>query len=59
MKNRAINVKKGIVTLRNSWGKSWGKDGDCYISFEDLGNLLKQRGECCFLMKRKTKPVIK
>ena len=52
---RAVNVKKGIVTLRNSWGKDWGKDGDCYITFEDLEKLLKQRGECCFLMKRKTK----
>jgi hypothetical protein len=52
----AINVKKGYVTLRNSWGKGWGKDGNCYITFEDLETLLKQRGECCFLMKRKTKP---
>ncbi len=52
----AINVKGGYVTIRNSWGKSWGKDGDCYITFEDLETLLKQRGECCFLMKRKTIP---
>ena len=52
---RAINVKKGYVTLRNSWGKSWGKDGDCYISFEDLETLLNQRGEACFLMRRKSK----
>lgn len=52
---RAINVKKGYVTLRNSWGKNWGKDGDCYITFEDLETLLNQRGECCFLMRRKSK----
>lgn len=52
---RAINVKKGYVTLRNSWGKGWGKDGDCYITFEDLETLLNQRGECCFLMRRKSK----
>ena len=55
----AINVKEGYVTLRNSWGKSWGEDGNCYITFEDLETLLKQRGECCFLMKRKTIPEIK
>jgi len=52
---RAINVKKGIVTLRNTWGRGWGKDGDCYITFEDLDGLLKQRGEACFLLRRKTR----
>ena len=51
---RAINMKKGYVTLRNSWGKSWGKKGDCYISFEDLEKLLNNYGECCFLIKRKS-----
>ena len=51
---RAVNVKKGYVTLRNSWGKSWGKKGDCYISFEDLEKLLNNYGECCFLIKRKS-----
>lgn len=53
---RAVNIKKGYVTLRNSWGKSWGEDGDCYVSFEDLEKLLNNRGECCFLMHRKTNP---
>jgi len=52
---RGVNLKKGYVTLRNSWGKTWGKKGDCYITFEQLEFLLKQGGECCFLMKRKTK----
>jgi len=52
---RAVNVKEGYVTLRNSWGKNWGKNGDCYITFEDLEFLLKQQGECCFLTKRKTR----
>ena len=52
---RAINVKKGYVTLRNSWGKGWGKNGDCYVTFEDLDKLLQQNGEACFLMRRKNK----
>jgi len=52
---RAVNIKKGYVTLRNTWGKGWGKDGDCYITFEDLKTLLQQYGECCFLMRRKSK----
>ena len=53
---RAINVKKGYVTLRNSWGKGWGKSGDCYVTFEDLDTLLQSRGEACFMMRRSTKP---
>lgn len=52
---RAVNVTDGYVTLRNSWGKSWGEDGDCYISFEDLESLMNMWGECCFLMERTTK----
>lgn len=53
---RSVNSKNGHVILRNSWGKGWGKDGDCYITFDDLEKLLGMRGECCFLLKRKTKP---
>lgn len=53
---RAINIKKGYITLRNSWGRNWGKDGDCYITFEDMETLLKQQGETCFLMKRTIYP---
>lgn len=52
---RAVNVTDGYVTLRNSWGRSWGKDGDCYISFEDLESLMNMWGECCFLMERTVK----
>lgn len=55
---RAINIKKRYITLRNSWGKGWGKVGDCYISFDDMEKLLKERGECCFLLKRKAKPIV-
>lgn len=54
----AVNVKDGYVTIRNSWGKRWGKDGNCYITFEDLEKVLKERGECCFLVKRKTIPKV-
>jgi len=48
---RGVNVAKRYVTLRNSWGKEWGDNGDCYITFEDLEKLLQERGECCFLIK--------
>jgi len=51
----AVNVKKGYVTLRNSWGRGWGKDGNCYVTFADLEYLLNRNGECCFLLRRKSK----
>jgi hypothetical protein len=49
---RGVNVSNQTVTIRNSWGKSWGKGGDCYITFADLERLMKERGEAVFLQKR-------
>ena len=42
---RGINLKKQYVILRNSWGRNWGKDGDCYLSISDFARLLKEDGE--------------
>lgn len=52
---RAINVKKGYITLRNSWGKNWGINGDCYISIEDMDKLLRENGEAVFMLNRTAK----
>jgi len=52
---RAVNVKKGYFTLRNSWGRTWGIDGDCYITFEDMGKLLEENGEAAFMINRTSK----
>ncbi|MGP3979837.1 hypothetical protein [Streptomyces sp. KR80] len=46
-----------VVRLRNSWGRDWGVDGDCYLRVEDLEKLLKDEGEACVPVTRKSGPL--
>lgn len=50
---RGVNVSEKYVLLTNSWGASWGKGGDCKISFQDLDYLLQNQGEFCIPIGRK------
>lgn len=50
-----VNVRKGVVRLHNSWGMQWGKLGEAFITFDDLGRLLEQRGEACVAVGRRTR----
>jgi hypothetical protein len=43
----------GKVWLHNSWGQSWGLNGRCYLTYDDLDQLLHQGGEVCIPLKRK------
>jgi len=52
----AIDIKRGIVTIQNSWGINWGIHGKCFMTFEDIANLLLEDGEAAFLMHRHTVP---
>lgn len=38
---------EGYFTLHNSWGKAWGVNGCCRISFDDLYDVLADQGEAC------------
>lgn len=49
---QGVNVEERYVQLHNSWGPDWGKNGVCYISFDDLDRLLKEDGEACVPVKR-------
>jgi hypothetical protein len=51
---RGVNVGEKYFLLRNSWGRNWGKNGDCKISFKDMKKLLANGGESVFFEDRHT-----
>lgn len=50
---RGVSVKNKTVTLSNSWGKGWGKDGDALMTWDDFNTVLMNDGEFCIPVKRK------
>jgi hypothetical protein len=47
-----VNVQKRYVTLHNSWGLTWGLNGEAKITYEDLDRLLHEQGEACIPVRR-------
>lgn len=45
------SLRTGLYKLRNSWGKSWGKDGNCFISKADMTRLLSEQGEAAVMIR--------
>lgn len=41
------NDSRKLFRITNSWNTTWGQGGRAWISYDDLGYLLSQQGECC------------
>lgn len=51
-----VNINKRVVRLHNSWGRDWGNEGECLITFDDLSRLLHEQGEACVPLGRQLGP---
>lgn len=48
-----VSLKNKTVRLHNSWGRGFGMNGECFISFDDLDRLLHEQGEACIPLGRR------
>lgn len=47
-----LDVERRRVWMRNSWGPSWAVQGRAWMSWDDLGHLLADDGDCTVLIPR-------
>jgi hypothetical protein len=53
-----LDVERQRVWIRNSWGPSWGIEGRAWMTWDDLGTLLADDGDCTVLVPRSEPPPV-
>lgn len=49
---RGVSIAKRYFLLSNSWNLGWGVEGDCKVSFDEMGPWLENGGEVTFPIGR-------